>query len=120
MQDGVVLNIGLRADADRAVVAADDRVRPDAGALADGDIANHLRAGIDVGGGGNLGRDATIRTKHDGVNSHANKCRYAEVINARQFGPSKARERRRISLETHGSTMRSVIYLHGFASGPQS
>ena len=40
-------------------------VAPYAGTFADFDIADHLRAPIDVTGCGNLGRDAAIGTNHD-------------------------------------------------------
>ena len=50
VQHAVVLNAGLRADADGPDVAAQGRVRPDAGPFADVDVADDLRAGIDVGG----------------------------------------------------------------------
>ena len=50
MQDSVVLNAGLVADANVVHVAANRDIRPDAGSLADNDVANNLGAGINVGG----------------------------------------------------------------------
>src|SRR5579862_6515626 len=39
---------------------------------------------------------------------------------AARFSPLNRPTEDRVSFETHDGTMRSVIYLHGFASGPQS
>ena len=41
MHDGVVLEVGARADPDVVHVAADDGAEPDRGALADLDVADH-------------------------------------------------------------------------------
>ena len=55
MQHRIVLNVGLVADADGVDVAARGDVGPDAGALADCHVSDHLGAGIDVSGSGNFG-----------------------------------------------------------------
>ncbi len=47
MNDGPVLDIGARADADAVDVAASNTVEPEARALADLHIADHVRAGRD-------------------------------------------------------------------------
>jgi hypothetical protein len=48
MQHGVVLNVAARADDDAVDVPAQDGVVPDAGAVAEGDIAHHDRAAGDI------------------------------------------------------------------------
>ena len=48
MQHGVVLDIGVVADHNAVDVAAQDRVVPDAGAIAQRDVARHHRAAGDV------------------------------------------------------------------------
>src|SRR5579859_6250536 len=65
MQHRIVLNVALVADANYVHVATCRDVRPDAGAFADHDVSNHLRALIDVSGSGDLGYDAAIGTNHD-------------------------------------------------------
>ena len=48
MNDGVVLDVAVVADDDAVDVAAQDGVVPDAGAVAQGDIAHHHRAARDI------------------------------------------------------------------------
>jgi len=43
VQDGAVLHVAVGADTDGVDVAADDGVHPDAGVLAEHDVADHLR-----------------------------------------------------------------------------
>jgi hypothetical protein len=64
MEDAVVLNVGVVADADLVNVAAEDRVHPDAGVLAEDDVANELGRVVDVAGVGELGSDAFVRADH--------------------------------------------------------
>jgi len=64
VEDGVVLNVGVVADADLVDVAAEDGVHPDAGMLADDDVANELRGIVDVAGFGELRGDAFVGADH--------------------------------------------------------
>jgi hypothetical protein len=48
VQNGAVLNIALRADADRIHIAPYDRIHPHAGMLAQDDISDNLRGGINI------------------------------------------------------------------------
>ena len=56
VEDGAVLDVGVGADADGVDVTADDGVHPDAGALAEDDVADNLGGEIDIAGGGDGGR----------------------------------------------------------------
>jgi hypothetical protein len=58
VEDGVVLNVGIMADADLVDVAAENGVHPDAGVFAENDIADDLGGVVDVGGVGELRGDA--------------------------------------------------------------
>src|SRR5581483_274516 len=64
MEHGIVLNVGLVADADHVDIPARSYVRPDTGALANHDVSDHLSALIDVSGSGNPGHDAAIGANH--------------------------------------------------------
>ena len=64
MQHGAVLHIGVGADADGMHIAADDGVHPDAGVLAEGDVADDLGGNIHIAGRRNDGRFALIGTNH--------------------------------------------------------
>ena len=64
VEDGAVLHVGVGADADGVDVAADDGVHPDAGVLAEGDIADDLRREVDIAGGGDGGRVALVGADH--------------------------------------------------------
>ena len=64
MQHGAVLHIGVGADADGMHIAADHGVHPDAGVLAEGDVADDLRGDIHITGLRNDGRFALIGTNH--------------------------------------------------------
>jgi len=64
MEDGVVLNVGVMADADLVDVAAEDGVHPDAGVFADDDVADELGGIVDVGSVGELGNDAFEGADH--------------------------------------------------------
>jgi len=61
---GAVLNVRAFADADGVDVTTDDGVHPYGGVFAEDDITEDLRGGVDVGGGGNGGSDATEGTEH--------------------------------------------------------
>jgi len=43
MENAAVLDIGVRSDADRVHIAADDGVHPDAGLIAENYVADNLR-----------------------------------------------------------------------------
>ena len=45
-------------------IAADDSVHPNAGVLADDDVANELGGVVDIGGFGKLGSGAFVRADH--------------------------------------------------------
>ena len=55
VEDRAVLDGGLGADPDRAVVPAQDRPWPDRAARADLDVSDHGRGGVDVGAGVDAG-----------------------------------------------------------------
>jgi hypothetical protein len=61
---GVVLDVGIVANADLVDVAAKDGVHPDAGVLADNDVADELGGVVDIRGAGELGGDAFIGADH--------------------------------------------------------
>ena len=65
MHDDVLLDIAARADADRLVVATQDRAEPDADARAETDIADdhRIRRDPDVLLVGEIGRDTIERVK---------------------------------------------------------
>ncbi len=56
MQHRAFLDVAFVADRDRLVVAAGDRAEPDAGALAERDLADQRRFGRDIGRSRDLGR----------------------------------------------------------------
>src|SRR5712692_2448206 len=62
VEDAAVLNIGARADANVVHVAADDGARPDAGVGADDHVADNDGGGVNVGGCGDFGPLAAIRS----------------------------------------------------------
>jgi hypothetical protein len=64
VQDAVVLNVGVVADADLVDVAAEDGVHPDAGVFAKNDVADELGGVVDVAGVGELGSDAFVGADH--------------------------------------------------------
>src|SRR6266446_400499 len=64
VEDAVVLNVGIVADANLVDVAAEDCVHPDAGVLAENDVADELGGVVDVAGVGELGRDAFVGADH--------------------------------------------------------
>jgi len=64
MQHGAVLHIAASADPDAVYIAAQHGVHPDAGLLAQDDITEHLRGGVDVRGGRDGGRDTSIGAEH--------------------------------------------------------
>ena len=64
MENGVVPNVGVVANADLVDVAAEDGVHPDAGVLADNDVADELGGVVDVGGVGELGDNAFVGADH--------------------------------------------------------
>jgi hypothetical protein len=64
VEDAVVLNVGIVADADLVYVATENGVHPDAGVLADNDVADELRGVVDVASVGELGSDAFVGADH--------------------------------------------------------
>ena len=64
VHDAVVLDVGVGADPDRVDVAAHDGVHPDAGVVAQLDVADHLGRGVDVHALAQLRPDALVRTNH--------------------------------------------------------
>ena len=64
VEDAVVLNVGIVADADLVDVAAEHRVHPDAGVFAENDVADELGGVVDVAGVGELGSDAFVGADH--------------------------------------------------------
>jgi hypothetical protein len=64
VEDGVVLNVGIMADANLVDVAAEDGVHPDAGVFSDDDVADELGGVVNVGGIGELGSDAFVGADH--------------------------------------------------------
>src|SRR6185437_10012812 len=65
VEHGAVLHVALCADADGVHVAAHDGVHPDAGLLAEHDIADDLRGGIDVTRGRYDGFYSSVRPDHE-------------------------------------------------------
>src|SRR5262249_44282245 len=61
VEDGAVLNVGARADADVVDVASDDAERPDAGVFTDDHVADNDRSRINVSRGGDLRVLAAVR-----------------------------------------------------------
>jgi hypothetical protein len=61
VEDAVVLNVGIVADADLVNVAAEDGVHPDAGVFAEDDVADELGGFVDIAGVGELWGDALVR-----------------------------------------------------------
>lgn len=64
VEDAVVLDVGFLADADEVNIAPDGGERPDAGTIADYDVADDLRAGINEAGRGNPRGLAAICPDH--------------------------------------------------------
>jgi L-ascorbate metabolism protein UlaG (beta-lactamase superfamily) len=64
VQDAVVLNVGIVANANLMNVAAEDGVHPNAGMLANNDVANELSRVVDIGGSGELGSDTFVGADH--------------------------------------------------------
>jgi hypothetical protein len=64
VEDTVVLNVGIVADADLMDIAAENSVHPDAGVLADDHVSDELGGVVDVGGIGELGSDAFEGADH--------------------------------------------------------
>ncbi len=64
VQDAVVLNVGVVADADLVYIAAEDGVHPDAGVLSENDVADELGGVVDVASIGELGTDAFVGADH--------------------------------------------------------
>ena len=64
VEDAVVLNVGVVADANLVNVAAQDRVHPDAGVFAENDVADELGGVVDVAGVGKLRSDAFVGADH--------------------------------------------------------
>jgi hypothetical protein len=64
VEGAAVLNVGVVADANFVDVAAEYGVHPDAGVLAENDVADDLGGIVDVTGVGDLGSDAFVRADH--------------------------------------------------------
>ena len=64
VEDAVVLNVGVVADADLMDVTAEDGVHPDAGVFAEHDVADELGGVVDVASVGELGGDAFVGEDH--------------------------------------------------------
>ena len=64
VEDAVVLNIGVVADADLVDVAAEDGVHPDAGVFAEDDVADELGRVVDIASVGELGSNALVGADH--------------------------------------------------------
>ncbi len=64
VEDAVVLNVGIVADADLVDVAAENGVHPDAGVFTENDVADELSGVVDVAGVGELGSDAFVGADH--------------------------------------------------------
>jgi len=68
VEDAVVLNVGVVADANLVDIAAEDGVHPDAGVFAEDDVADDLGGVVDVAGVRKLGRDALVGADHSFAN----------------------------------------------------
>ncbi len=64
VEDAVVLDVGVVADANLVDIAAEDGVHPDAGVLAYDYVADELGGVVDVSGFGELGGDAFVGADH--------------------------------------------------------
>src|SRR5262249_48055493 len=64
MEDGIVLDIRVRADPHVKNIAADDRIGPDAGVFSDDHVADHLRACVNVSRCCNARRDTLKAANH--------------------------------------------------------
>src|ERR1700730_16680895 len=64
VEDAVVLNVGVVANADLVYIAAEDGVHPDAGVFAENDVADELGGVVDVAGVGELWSDAFVGADH--------------------------------------------------------
>ena len=64
MNNGAILHIRPRPNANLVHIAPNHSIHPDAGALAKNNISKHLRRGIDIASRGNGRVMALIRTKH--------------------------------------------------------
>jgi len=87
VENGVVLNVGVMADADLVDVAAEDGVHPDAGVLAENDVADELGGVVDIGGVGELGGDAVVGADHGFIRCWE-----------RYFGPTVSQNARAVGL----------------------
>ncbi len=68
VEDAVVLDVGIVADANLMDVAAKDGVHPNAGVLAEHDVADELGRVVYVAGVGELGSDALVGSDHNSSN----------------------------------------------------
>jgi hypothetical protein len=64
VNDRVVLDVGVLTDSYMVTIAAQDAIEPDAGVLADVDVANYVRAFGDECAPGYLRADAFVRDDH--------------------------------------------------------
>jgi hypothetical protein len=64
VEDGAILDVGVGADADGVDVTPQNGVHPNRGALAEYDVAEDLRGGVDVATAWNPGRVALVASEH--------------------------------------------------------
>src|SRR5437667_11278507 len=64
MEHAAILHVGMRADPDGMHVAAQHRIHPDAGILAENYISDDLRRLIHIAGIRNRRHDAFVRADH--------------------------------------------------------
>src|SRR5258708_580572 len=76
VEDRVVLNVRIMADADLLYVAPEDGVHPDARVLADSDVADELGGVVDVTGFRELGSDAFVGADHGCLMPNAHSQNY--------------------------------------------
>jgi hypothetical protein len=80
VEDAVVLNVGIVADADLVNVAAEDGVHPDAGVFAEDDVADELGGFVDIAGVGELWGDALVRADHGFIRRCSGLARWKVTI----------------------------------------
>jgi hypothetical protein len=93
VEDAVVLNVRVVADADLVDIAAEDSVHPDAGVFANNYVADELGGVVDIAGLGELGSDAFVGANHRlDCGCVADSQHIMEGMLAAAFGPSQAQE----------------------------
>src|SRR5277367_4986573 len=84
MEDTIILNTDLVANANRGGIAAQGGARPYTGTLANNDVADDLGAGIDVCGWRDCWREPAEITNHDRELSSYDR-RYSKSHGSRRF-----------------------------------